>query len=86
MLGKFHGNLLLFPGLMIMIPPSIGMRGNIYGALGARIGTRFHAGELGKTSGFLKVKPKEQVIEPTPKIASGAPSKKPQGIKTTEKS
>jgi hypothetical protein len=42
-----------------------------------------YASELSKTSGFLKVKPKEQIIEPTPKTASGAPSKKPQGIKPT---
>jgi len=45
-----------------------------------------YAGELSNTSSFLKVKPKEQVIEPTPKTASGASSKKPQGIKSTEKS
>jgi len=45
-----------------------------------------YAGEFGRTSGFLKVKPKEQVIELAPKKPSGAPSKKPQGIKTTEKS
>ena len=45
-----------------------------------------YAGEFGRTSGFLKVKPKEQVIELAPKKPSGAPSKKPQGIKSTEKS
>lgn len=45
-----------------------------------------YAGEFGKTSSFLKVKPKEQVIELAPKKPSGAPSKKPQGIKSTEKS
>jgi hypothetical protein len=41
-----------------------------------------YASELSKTSGFLKVKPKEQVIAPAPKTTSGAPSKKPQGIKS----
>ena len=45
-----------------------------------------YASEMGKTSGFLKVKPKEQVIEPTPKTPSSVPSKKTQGIKTAEKS
>ena len=40
-----------------------------------------YAGELSKTSGFLKVKLKEHVIEPPPKTASNVPS-----IKTTEKS
>lgn len=45
-----------------------------------------YAGEFGKTSGFLKVKPKGQVLEPTPKTTSSIPSKKTQGIKTTEKS
>ncbi|MFX0042455.1 MAG: hypothetical protein ACFE8L_06055 [Candidatus Hodarchaeota archaeon] len=41
-----------------------------------------YASELSKTSGFLKVRPKEQVIEPTPKTTSGAPSKTSQGIKS----
>lgn len=32
------------PGLFVLIPVSIGMRGNIFGALSARIGTSIHAG------------------------------------------
>jgi mgtE-like transporter len=32
------------PGLFILIPAAIGMRGNIFGALGSRLGTQIHAG------------------------------------------
>lgn len=32
------------PGLFVLIPVSIGMRGNIFGAFSARIGTAIHAG------------------------------------------
>jgi mgtE-like transporter len=32
------------PGLFVLIPVSIGMRGNIFGAFSARIGTSIHAG------------------------------------------
>ena len=32
------------PGLFILIPVSIGMRGNIFGALSARLGTSIHSG------------------------------------------
>ena len=31
-------------GLFILIPAAIGMRGNIFGALGSRLGTQIHAG------------------------------------------
>ncbi|MDQ4143913.1 MAG: magnesium transporter [Actinomycetota bacterium] len=34
------------PGLFILIPVSIGMRGNIFGALSARLGTSIHSGLL----------------------------------------
>jgi mgtE-like transporter len=34
----------LLPGLIILIPAAIGMRGNIFGALGSRLGTGIHAG------------------------------------------
>jgi len=46
-LGYFSDNLILVPGLMVLIPPAIGMRGNIFGALGARLGTALHLGTLG---------------------------------------
>jgi mgtE-like transporter len=32
------------PGLFVLIPVSIGMRGNIFGALSARLGTSIHSG------------------------------------------
>jgi mgtE-like transporter len=34
----------LIPGLFVLIPVSIGMRGNIFGALAARLGTSIHTG------------------------------------------
>ena len=32
------------PGLLVLVPAAIGMRGNIFGALGSRLGTQIHAG------------------------------------------
>jgi mgtE-like transporter len=32
------------PGLIVLIPAAIGMRGNIFGALGSRLGTAIHTG------------------------------------------
>lgn len=43
-LGFMTNTLELLPGLMILIPPAIGMRGNIFGALGSRLGTSMHVG------------------------------------------
>ncbi len=43
-LGAMSDTLALLPGLMILIPPAIGMRGNIFGALGSRLGTAMHIG------------------------------------------
>ncbi len=43
-LGFMTHTLELLPGLMILIPPAIGMRGNIFGALGSRLGTSMHVG------------------------------------------
>jgi mgtE-like transporter len=56
-LGFMTGTLRLMPGLMILIPPAIGMRGNIFGALGSRLGTSMHVGtfELSlKKGGILR--------------------------------
>jgi mgtE-like transporter len=36
----------LYPGLVILIPGVIGMRGSIFGSFGARLGTSFHTGEV----------------------------------------
>lgn len=43
-LGYMTGLLHLVPGLMVLIPPAIGMRGNIFGAMGSRLGTAMHTG------------------------------------------
>jgi mgtE-like transporter len=43
-LGSITGTLDELPGLMILLPAAIGMRGNIFGALGSRLGTSIHAG------------------------------------------
>jgi mgtE-like transporter len=43
------------PGLMILITPAIGMRGNVFGALGSRLGTAMHIGtfEMSTRKGSL---------------------------------
>ncbi|MCD6542614.1 MAG: magnesium transporter [Thermoplasmata archaeon] len=45
-MGVFTGYLKLLPALLIMIPPTIGMRGNIFASLGSRLGTYLHTGEI----------------------------------------
>jgi len=54
-LGFMTNTLELLPGLMILIPPAIGMRGNVFGALGSRLGTAMHIGtfELSLKKGSL---------------------------------
>ena len=43
-LASITRTLLILPGLFILIPAAIGMRGNIFGGLGSRLGTQIHAG------------------------------------------
>jgi mgtE-like transporter len=43
-LAGMHSRLEAVEGLFILIPVSIGMRGNIFGALAARLGTSIHSG------------------------------------------
>ena len=43
-LGSITGTLKELPGLLVLVPAAIGMRGNIFGALGSRLGTAIHAG------------------------------------------
>ena len=45
-LGKMTQSLEMFPGLLVLIPGAIGMRGNIFGALGSRLGSNLHIGSL----------------------------------------
>lgn len=44
LLGRFDEFLLLLPGLIIMVPGAVGMRGNIFSTLGSRLGTSMHLG------------------------------------------
>ncbi len=43
-LGSITGTLEALPGLIVLVPAAIGMRGNVFGALGSRLGTAVHAG------------------------------------------
>jgi mgtE-like transporter len=43
-LASITHTLAILPGLFILIPAAIGMRGNIFGGLGSRLGTQIHAG------------------------------------------
>src|SRR5436309_5269373 len=43
-LGAITGTLAELPGLLVLVPAAIGMRGNVFGALGSRFGTSIHAG------------------------------------------
>ncbi|MEX2275826.1 MAG: magnesium transporter [Actinomycetota bacterium] len=43
-LAGIDDTLRLLPGLLVLIPAAVGMRGTIFGAIGARLGTSIHAG------------------------------------------
>ena len=43
-LGAITGTLESLPGLLVLVPAAIGMRGNVFGALGSRLGTSIHTG------------------------------------------
>ena len=43
-LGSITGTFEMLPGLLVMVPAAIGLRGNIFGALGNRISTAIHTG------------------------------------------
>src|SRR6187200_172004 len=43
-LGAITGTLEELPGLLVLMPAAIGMRGNVFGALGSRLGTAIHEG------------------------------------------
>src|SRR6266704_4892547 len=43
-LGSITGTLESLPGLLVLVPAAIGMRGNVFGALGSRLGTAIHTG------------------------------------------
>src|SRR4051794_21289345 len=43
-LGSISDTLRSYPGLIVLVPAAIGLRGNIFGAFGNRISTSIHAG------------------------------------------
>jgi mgtE-like transporter len=43
-LGKIDDTITDLPGLLILLPAAVGMRGNVFGALGSRLGTSVHTG------------------------------------------
>ncbi len=43
-LGAITDTLASLPGLLVLVPAAIGMRGNVFGALGSRLGTAIHTG------------------------------------------
>ena len=43
-LGSIIGTLEDYPGLLVLVPAAIGMRGNIFGSFGNRVSTTIHAG------------------------------------------
>jgi len=43
-LGAITGTLQKYPGLLVLVPAAIGLRGNIFGSFGNRISTSIHAG------------------------------------------
>lgn len=64
-LGFMTSSLTRLPGLFVLIPAAIGMRGNIFGALGSRLGTGIHAGlyEPSKErAGFLSQNARGSVV------------------------
>jgi mgtE-like transporter len=49
-LGGITGTLEELPGLLVLVPAAIGMRGTIFGALGSRLGTAIHTGTFRVTT------------------------------------
>ncbi|MET0728913.1 MAG: magnesium transporter [Acidimicrobiales bacterium] len=45
-LGSLTDTFERLPGLLILVPAAIGLRGNVFGSLGNRVSTSIHAGEL----------------------------------------
>ncbi|MSO79565.1 MAG: hypothetical protein EXQ79_08145 [Acidimicrobiia bacterium] len=43
-LGSITGTLHQLPGLLVLVPAAVGLRGNVYGALGSRLGTAVATG------------------------------------------
>jgi mgtE-like transporter len=54
-LGSITGTLAELPGLLLLIPASVGLRGTIFGAMAARLGTGIHAGTFDVARGRRSV-------------------------------
>ena len=55
-LSGIGGTLQRLPGLLVLMPAAVGMRGTIFGAIGARLGTTINAGQFEpslRRKGFL---------------------------------
>ena len=48
-LASAEGRLEQLPGLLLLVPAAIAQRGNVFGALGSRLGTAIHTGEFALT-------------------------------------
>ena len=48
-LGAITGTFEELPGLLIMVPPAIGLRGNVFSAVGSRLSTAIHSGQFRPT-------------------------------------
>jgi mgtE-like transporter len=48
-LGAMYLTFGRLPGLLILVPPAIGLRGNVFSALGSRLSTAIHSGEFRPT-------------------------------------
>ena len=50
-LAAITGTLERLPGLLLLVPAAIAVKGNIFGALGSRLGTAIHAGTFRSGAG-----------------------------------
>ena len=48
-LGSITGTFERLPGLLVLVPPAIGLRGNVFSALGSRLSTAIHTGQFRPT-------------------------------------
>ncbi|MFO7968168.1 MAG: magnesium transporter [Archaeoglobaceae archaeon] len=48
-MGSGSDRFVILPALILLIPPSIGLRGNIYASLGSRLGSYLHTGKISPT-------------------------------------
>lgn len=56
LLQGMRGVLETMPGLLVLVPAMIGLRGNISSSLGARLGSAIHLGLVGSTAGGTRLR------------------------------